>query len=358
MPATFTPTCHRSTLTMPSATERAEAATVEQAVETDARVKALTEENGRLSRMLGMVERYRAEAGAPPKWAAPKKKTRAGAAIACVQFSDLHLDEVANPGEMAGLNAYNREIAEGRLKRWADKACEMGDRHPHQWQGAFVWWGGDMVSGAIHDELRETNADVLPGTLVHWAPRIAAAIQQVADHYGHVYVPAVVGNHGRLTIKKSAKRRGRNSWDWLLTQMVMAHCDPEKVTFDIAEGSFLFVPVFDRHIFLTHGDEAGGGNGWAGVWSPLGKIHRQGAELGDHYGHTVAYSVIGHWHQTVTAPHRGIMCNGSMKGYDEYAASLRLRPEPAMQNWWVETPDHGVTLMAPLFLEDRKAEGW
>ena len=330
-----------------------------QQVEHDAATQRLTAENERLSRLLGLVDSYHSGAGTPPLWARPKKKYRPETATACIQLSDLHLDEVVNPGEVGGLNATNREIAELRLRRWADKACEMGERHPHQFDGATIFWGGDMVSGAIHDELRETNADVLPGTMVHWAPLLAAAIRQVVDFYGKVYVPAVVGNHGRLTVKKSAKKRGRNSWDWLLCQMVASHfADDDRVTFNIAEGSYLFVPLYDTHAYLTHGDEVSGGGGWAGVWSPLGNIHRRGMELAAAHNLRPSYSVIGHWHQTVLAHHRGIVCNGAMKGWDEYAATLRLRPEPAMQNWWVQTPDKGVTLAGPLFLEDRKSEGW
>jgi len=327
-----------------------------------ARTARLEEENARLSKLLGLVEGYSANAGMPPRWLAPRKdKSKASkkAATACLHFSDLHLDEVVDPAQVGGLNAYNREIAGMRLRRWADKACELGDRFRHDWDGALIFWGGDMVSGAIHDELRETNADYLPGTLVHWAPLIAGAIRQIADFYGKVHIPAVVGNHGRLTKLMTAKGRGRNSWDWLLCQMVHAHLIGDKrITWDIANGSYLFVPVYDQHVFLTHGDEVKGGSGWAGVWTPLGMIHRRGIELGASHGVQPVFSVIGHWHQLVMAHHRGISCNGALKGWDEYAASLRFRQEPAMQGWWVHCPTRGVILSAPLFVEDRRREGW
>jgi len=216
-----------------------------------------------------------------------------------------------------------------------------------------------MVSGAIHAELAETKADVLPGTIVFWAPRIAAAIRHVADFYGRVHIPGVVGNHGRLTVKMPFKRRGRNSWDWLLLQMVARELSGDtRITFDIAQGSFLFVPTYDRHTFLTHGDESGGGQGWSGVWTPLMSIFRKGSEMGAAYGIRPAYAVIGHFHQTCLAHARGISLNGSMKGADQYCIGLRFKPEAAAQNFWIETPERGVVMAAAIFCEDRKAEGW
>lgn len=324
-----------------------------------ARVATLEAENARLAKLLGLVETYHAGAGTAPSWMRPAKRSKPGSATACMQLSDLHLDECVNPAEVGGLNAYNREIAELRLKRWADKACDMGDMHRHDWDGAVIFWGGDMVSGSIHEELRETNDDVLPGTVVHWAPRIAAAIKQVADFYGRVHVPAVVGNHGRLTIKMPAKRRGRNSWDWLLVNMVAAHFkDDPRVTFDIAQGSYLFVPVYEDHVYLTHGDEVGGGSGWSGVWTPLMTLCRKGAEMAAAHGIRVAYATVGHWHQACLAHARGVSLNSSLKGWDEYAAAMRFKPEAASQNWFTHTRKHGVTLAGVLFVADKAREGW
>lgn len=333
---------------------------LEQVTETaDPRLIRIQEENERLKKQLGLVENYQATASKAPHWLMPKKKPEPMAGTACLSFSDLHLDEIVDPAQIGGLNAYSREIAELRLKRWADKVCELGDRFRHAWDGALVLWKGDMVSGLIHEELRETNADYLPGTLVYWAPRIASAIRQAADFYEQVHVSCVVGNHGRLTIKMPSKGRGRNSWDWLLTQMVRSHLENDKrITWDISPGSYILVPIYDRHISQSHGDEVKGGGGWAGVWSPLGTILRKAIEIAAAHNVRISYADVGHWHQLTLAHSRGLSSNGSLKGWDEFAACMRFRPEPAMQGWWVETPKHGVTLAAPVLVEDRKSEGW
>lgn len=331
----------------------------------DPEVERLREENARLSKLLGLVETYTSKPSATPRWRMPKKRHHSRAATCVAQLSDMHFDEVVNPAEVGGLNAYSREIARLRLRRWAEKLVEFMLRNPHEWDGLLLLALGDDLSGDIHDELRETNEDVLSGTVVFWAAELAAALLFVIDALEaegvkvHIDVKKLVGNHGRFTKQKPFKRRARASWDWLLWQLVASHFKADaRVSFEFAGGSYLFVQVYDRHIFLTHGDEVGGGGGWSGVFTPLGRIHSNAIALGVAHGVRPAYSVAGHWHQTVLAHHRGIVCGGAVKGWDEFAAGLRLRPEPAMQNVWIETPTHGVTLAGPLFLEDKKAEGW
>lgn len=328
-----------------------------------AKITTLETENTKMRRLLGLIDSYHVSATEPPKWLAAEKGKRNVSdrlAVACMQLSDLHLDEVVDPAQVGGLNAFNRAIAELRLKRWADKVCELGDLHRHRWEGAVLFFQGDVVSGSIHDELLCTNEDVLPSTITHYAPILAAAFKQVADFYGSMHVCTVVGNHGRLTLKKQAKNRGRNSWDWLIGELIKSHLRDEKhITWDVSQGSYLFVPVYQQTYHVVHGDGATGGGGWSGVWSPLGKIHRSGIELGAAHGiRGNIITISGHWHQLTLAHHRGIVVNGALKGWDEYAAFLHLRPEPALQSWWVNSATHGVTLAAPVFVEDRKAEGW
>jgi hypothetical protein len=191
-------------------------------VQSDPKLARLQEENDRLSRLLGLVQSYQAAIGTPPRWLTPKRKPHRLAATATVQLSDLHLDEVVDPAQVGGLNAYNREIAELRLRRWA--------RRPARWATSTAMSGtGAPDLGRRHGERGDprgaprNECGLPPGNPHAWAPLLAAAIRMVADFYGRVHVAAIVGNHGRLTKKPQAKGRARNSWDWLLSQMVRSH---------------------------------------------------------------------------------------------------------------------------------------
>lgn len=319
----------------------------------------LREENERLRKHLGLVEGF-AKKVKIPKWLAPVKRARPLQGTLMLQLSDLHLDETVQPDQVNGINAYSREIAMLRFKRWADLACELPDMTPHEIDGIVLIANGDFLSGMIHDELVRTNADCLPPAIMHWAPLIAAHLVQVVEHHQvPMLVDVVTGNHGRMTKKPEAKDRGKNSWDWLLWQVVaLALKNDERFTFQFTAGHHSFLEVYGRDIFVTHGDSVTGGGGWSGVWTPLMTIHRRGREFGQVAGKRVTYSVVGHWHQTVRAFERGLVCNGAMKGWDEFAAKHLFQPEPAMQNFWIETPKRGPTVSRPMFLEDRKKEGW
>ena len=68
--------------------------------------------------------------------------------------------------------------------------------------------------------------------------------------------------------------------------------------------------------------------------------------------------VIGHWHQHLWLPSKGIIAGGTMKGYDEYAYLGNFDFEAANQALWLTTPEHGITFPVQVFCQDREAEGW
>ena len=57
---------------------------------------------------LSLVETVEGLQIVPPSWTSPAKP-RSSAATLVVMLSDTHFDEVVDPDEMEGLNAYNQE---------------------------------------------------------------------------------------------------------------------------------------------------------------------------------------------------------------------------------------------------------
>lgn len=73
---------------------------------------------------------------------------------------------------------------------------------------------GDMVSGIIHDELKETNEYAITETLVYYVEQVAV-YKVTCSEYDKISIPCVVGNHGRLTPKVKYKGSVKDNFDYL-----------------------------------------------------------------------------------------------------------------------------------------------
>lgn len=331
-----------------------------------ARNDTLAEENGRLRKTvkeqqqeldrLQRVADYSGRALKPPRWLArPAKKGDKEATVVSI-LSDCHFDEYVNPAEVDGRNAYNREIAEQRLARYFEQAVRLARDYlaGMTYRGFVLMLGGDLISGDIHDELAQTNEAQTLDTVLHWSGRLAAGIELLADEFGQVHVPVVVGNHGRRSRKPKAKGRARDNFDWMIGQLLARHFErDDRVTFQIPDSTDAVVEVHDSRFLLTHGDQVSGGGGIGGIWPPIMRMVAK-KRVRTQFD-TV---VMGHWHQLIQAPDAGLIVNGSLKGEDEYAAVMNFAPEPAQQALFTVAPGHGVTFAAKVLCANRKREGW
>lgn len=324
--------------------------------------KKLTE----LERYINFNEQFFTATPSPPEWLVEQPALRADRVTVCAMLSDSHFDEVVNPREVNGMNAYNRQIATKRLRRFFDQLVSLPRDHfgGPEYQGVVVFMAGDMISGDIHDELRETNEDTILGTCLYWSEQIAAGLNMLAAAYGRVHVVSVCGNHGRRTGKERAKLRARDNYDWLLAHMTQRGCSAD-VTWQIPEETDARVKVQDTRYLLTHGNLGfGGSSGITGIWNSIvrGNLKRQQREgaAGDAYD----VLLIGHWHTYRTGGE--FVINGSLKGTDEYAYSRSFGIEAPKQALWLEAAGYGPFGHTPIFCApmlpdgriDRRAEGW
>lgn len=312
-----------------------------------------------LQRALAIVTTAETASIEPPKWLVAPPSNRKKHATLTLLLSDTHFDEVVDPLEIGGLNAYNRRIAEQRLQAWTENAIRMARHYLSgvTYDGVVAMLGGDIFSGDIHDELKESNETVILDSLLHWSEQIAAALGTLADEFGKVHVPCVVGNHGRLSRKPRMKQRAKTNLDWLLGKMVERHyAKDRRFTFDISENADTIVPIYGWGHLLTHGDQVNGGGGIGGIWPPVMRMRARKAQRAMEVGTPFQTMWIGHWHQYVSTP--GMVINGSLKGYDEYAWINNFGFEVPQQALAVVTPEHNITFQAPVFCQNRTKEKW
>jgi len=325
-----------------------------------AALKRRDEEIANLRKTLGLLTSIEHSVIKPPRWLRAKRTSGGRKAIVTLQLTDTHFDEVVRPEQVAYINAYNREIAEQRLRRWVERSIILARDYMAgiNIEGCVLFGTGDILSGDIHAELKESNEDTLYASAVHWTEQLSSAIEALADEFGTLHIGAVVGNHGRNSRKPVYKQRAQSNIEWLMWRLLARQfSNDERITFQVSDSMDLTIRVYNTNYLLTHGDEFRGGSGISGARAPLALGQHRTTVRQMATSDPMDVMVVGHFHQ-YQPPSQGLVMGGSMKGYDEYAFGKRLRPEPAQQAFWITSPEHGPTISAPVLVQDRKAEGW
>lgn len=303
-------------------------------------------------KMLGVYDALDAAHTEPPRWKPPASNGKKHRGVLCLTVSDIHYGAHIKPEEVNGINAYTPERAEQRLRYTFDSSIKIARNYFSgvEYDGLHLFLPGDMHSGEIHAELRETNALAITDSVMSLADPLTAGINMLAKEFGAVKLSCVVGNHGRRTRKPISKGRVQDNYDYL-TYRVLARDFKGRsdISIDIARSPDATVQIYDTRYLLTHGDQFRGGGGISAELAPLllgvhRKLRRDAA-----VGNPFDVMVMGHFHRTLFLPESGLIVCGSVMGYDEYAFQSNFRPERPQSRLWITTPENGITLSSPIF---------
>lgn len=294
---------------------------------------------------------------APPQWTLEGKTKEPVQGIPTLMLSDLHWGEVVQPDQVNGLNEYNLEIAQTRLRNTILNTIDLCFNHlrSRQYPGIVLALGGDLFSGEIHDELAQTNEKPTMVLLFDLFDQLVAAINTLREAFGRVFVVCTYGNHGRTTIHNNFKDAAFNNFDWVLCNMLERHfkmSGEKNVQFLIPNSFDTLYRVYDTTYLLTHGDRLGTGGG-GGLIGIIGPVIRGSHKVLDQYaqmGINIDKMLIGHFHQYLPGL-PNVLVNGSLKGYDEYAMGNRFTPEAPQQALWITHHERGITHHVPVFAE-------
>ncbi len=297
----------------------------------------------------------------PPAWVTKPTGRSENRGMPITIWSDWHYGEVVRPEEVAGMNEFTPEIAKARVEALVEKTIDLCLNHMGKaavnYPGIVVMLGGDMITGDIHEELTATNDRTTQQCINDLTDIIAAALERLADIFGRVFVPCVVGNHGRSTRKPRMKGRVYTSHEWNIYCNLERYFRKDKrLTFLIPNESDAHFTVYGHRFLLTHGDSLGvkGGDGIIGAIGPImrGSIKTARGEAA--IGRDFDTIVMGHWHQALWLP--GCIVNGALKGYDEYARlAIRAPYSPPSQQLWFCHPTWGITARWEVLLEKPRA---
>src|SRR5579859_4305576 len=153
-----------------------------------------------------------------PDWVNSKtsKLTDHGAPLTIL--SDVHYGEVVKAAQTNGVNDYNPAIAYKRLKTYTSHVIEIQRQHGGSKKppGLVLCLGGDMISGSIQEELRMTDAKTPIQDVQEMTDALAGVVDNLSTYFGRLFMPCVVGNHGRDTLKTHFKNAVFHNHDWSL----------------------------------------------------------------------------------------------------------------------------------------------
>jgi len=270
-------------------------------------------------------------------------------------ISDIHYDEYVDSAQINFVNAYSRKIANERIKNTFISSIRILTQFvaKPKYHGAVIALGGDLLSGNIHEELAQTNEAPILSSILELTQLLIDGITSYADTFQRVFVPCVVGNHGRLHKKPRYKNRVFDNFEWLIYQTLARHFkEDDRVSFLIPDAPDAVFNIYDKTFLLTHGDQFRGGSGISGIMTPLhlGLHKKQKKQAAIHQSFDVM--LLGHFHQYIHT--NSMIVNGSIKGYDEFANLHNFPWEPAQQALWINHPQYGMVFRTPVLCDKQK----
>lgn len=262
--------------------------------------------------------------------------------------SDWHVEEVVKPTTIQMLNKFNPTIAEKRAARYWRKLIQLTERNKSDTtiENLVLVLGGDFITGSIHDELMETNALEPMQAILFAQDLLDAGIRYVKESgtFKRIVVICKDGNHGRMGYAgskiRNASRTG-NSLEWAMYQnLAKRHPDLEWV---IEDGYLTYYKVYGKMLRLHHGDAIRYLGGVGGLEIPMKRAYYQWnmTEPAD-------INIMGHYHSYMPGYNT---VNGSLIGYNAYAANNKFAYQPPMQAFMLLDKDLGVTIHAPILVE-------
>lgn len=280
----------------------------------------------------------------PPKVKIDSHATTEHAVLA---LGDLHFGEVVDIKQTGGIAVFNMEIAKKRLDFTVDRAIEIIKGHlsgGYHIPKIHVFLLGDLISGEIHEELRNSNEQGIIQQTMFVLECLEENILKLCENFEEVHITSVVGNHGRKKEDYYFKDKAVENFDYLISRMLEKYLDKQpNLTWSIPQSYWAIQKVQNRRYLVMHGD---GVRSWMGLpFYGLQKEFLKWRALAESYLGGFDDLVVGHFHNPniFTVQRDEIIINGTIKGGDEYSlGALSAACDPVQFLWGVH-PKYGRT---------------
>jgi len=304
----------------------------------------------------------------PPQWLT-KDPGKSTTGIPLINCNDWHWGEYVDSDQVGGLNSFNRSTGRQRVRVLNDTVLDLCFNHMTNpsYPGAVITFGGDMITGNIHEDLAMTNDGPVMWSVNEVENQMIGLVKSWKKKFKKIAVICVPGNHGRNTPKPRINNKVYESYEWLIYVHIEQYFrDDPDVSVYVPNEVDAFFRIFGHRFMLTHGDMLGvkGGDGIIGA---LGPIARGALKIGAQQrqaGRDFDTLLIGHYHIYIP---RGdatpVLVSPSLIGHNTYShLQLRVRASRPAQALSFVHPKHGFTAQWPMYLDKKvmakKDEPW
>jgi hypothetical protein len=298
-----------------------------------------------LDKQLGIVSALKEDKFKKDTYKIESARGISSAAVAVL--SDWHVEEQVDPRTVSHLNNFNLEVADRRIEKATQAILRLTEieRVGRDIPILVLALLGDLMTGYIHEELREEN-ELSPTQTILWLrQKLSKLINTIKKegNFERIIIPCSIGNHGRTTIKPRHSTAYKNSYEWLLYKLLEQEI--EGVEWIVGESYHTYLEVFGKTFRLHHGDGLKYQGGIGGLTIPVEK-----AISSWNKGRSADIDIFGHWHTSQQNPKW--ISNGSLVGHNAYSIAIKAAFEPPQQTYFLFDAKRGRTGTWPIFLED------
>lgn len=230
-----------------------------------------------------------------------------------VLLSDIHY----GIGIDSSFNKCDKVIIQERLEQYLTEIKQI--QSTHHSQDCYLVLGGDLISGAIHSQIRMENIENVITQIKEISVLLSCFVNELSQLFFKVHVFETPGNHSRLFPNKAENQKG-DLLDTLIPHYLKAALQNQsnvRCYVNTIDDEVCSFTVRGHHVMGVHGDK----DSTSTVVDNLKRLA----------GYTPDIIVTAHRHTNAltTINDTKIVQNGCLSGTDNYAVSKRLinRPE-------------------------------
>jgi hypothetical protein len=262
--------------------------------------------------------------------------------------SDWHAEETVKSSTVLGLNEFNLEIAEKRIKNFFSNSIYMLKKKPVD--NLIFGLLGDLIGGYIHDELMQTNGLSPMEGIAFVKKLIISGLKAIHDELPElkkIVVVGIGGNHTRTTKKLQFNNGFAMNMEYFLykdIEQTLTMMGLTKFEYVIPEGDLAYLDIYGKKLLFCHGFQFRSAGGIGGVYPSMfrwfGKMNQV---------IKIDKAFIGHWHSSIYT--KEVCVNGSLKGYDAFAMGHGLAYEEPQQTFVILNKKRGFIFYSPIFAD-------